>query len=82
METHPGEGVVKEEKFPNTGNPLTGRSVGTFGISEGNITWIKRKKKTQIMRLTATPRGEVAQMLVPTSSEQGLNREVWAACLG
>ena len=34
---HPWEGVVKEEKFPNT-NPLTARSVGSFGISEGNIT--------------------------------------------
>ena len=45
METHPGEGVVKEEKFPNTGNPLTGQSVGSFGISEGNITWRKRKEK-------------------------------------
>ena len=33
METHPREGVVKEEKFPNTGG-----SVGSFGISEGNIT--------------------------------------------
>ena len=38
------KGVVKEEKFPNirsfqtSGHLLTGGSVGSFGISEGNIT--------------------------------------------
>ena len=31
------------------------------------------------MRLTATPGGEVAQMLASASSEWGLNRELWAA---
>ena len=43
-EIRPGEGVVKEERFPKKtpGNPLTGRSVGSFEISEGNIT--RRKK--------------------------------------
>ena len=55
--------------------------MGSFGISEGNITGNK-KKKTQIMRLTATPNGEVAQMLASASSEQGLNRKTWAAHLG
>ena len=38
MDTYPREGVVKEEKFPNTKETLTGRSVGSFGILEGNIT--------------------------------------------
>ena len=33
------------------------------------------------MRLTATPSGEVAQMLASTTSKGGLNREVWAAPL-
>ena len=42
-ETRPGEGVMKE-KFPKSRKPFTGRSVGSFGISEGNIT--RRKKKT------------------------------------
>ena len=37
-ETHPREGVVKEEKFQNTRKPFHGGSVGSFGISEGNIT--------------------------------------------
>ena len=38
METCPGEG-----SFHTPGNPLTGGSVGSFGISEGNTT--RRKKE-------------------------------------
>ena len=53
METCPGEGVVKE-KFQTVGNTLTSRSVGSFGISEGNITR-KEKKNPQSMCLTGTP---------------------------
>ena len=45
MEICPGEGVIKEEAFPNIRNPLTSGSVGSFGISEGNITGRKNKKK-------------------------------------
>ena len=41
----------------------------SFGISEGNITRRKKKDNPQNMRLTATPNGEVAQTLVPASSE-------------
>ena len=37
MESHPGKGVIKES-FQTPGNPLTGWSVGRFGVSEGNIT--------------------------------------------
>ena len=73
------EGVVKE-KFPNSRKPLTGRSVRSFGISEGNIT--RRKKNPQNMRLTPTPSRDVAQMLTSTTSEQGLNRKTQVACLG
>ena len=40
---------MKEEKFQNTRKPLTGGSVESFGISEGNIT--KRKKKKNTHRL-------------------------------
>ena len=36
---------MKEEKFPHSRNPLTGGSVGSFGISEGNIIRRKGKKK-------------------------------------
>ena len=44
METCPGDGVMKEEKFPHSRKPLTGGSVGSFGISEGNITGREKKK--------------------------------------
>ena len=50
------------------GNPLTGGSVGSFGISEGNITGREKKKNPQITHLTTTASGEVAQKLVSTSS--------------
>ena len=66
--------------FQTPGNPLASRSVGSFGISQGNIT--RRKKKTQIMHITATPSGVAAQMLPSAGSEWGLNREAQAACLG
>ena len=47
METHPGEGVVKE-KFPNTRKPSHWQVCGEFGISEGNITRRKKKKTHRI----------------------------------
>ena len=39
------------------------------------------KENPQIVSLTATRSGEVAQMLVSATSKQGLNREAWAALL-
>ena len=33
------------------------------------------------MQLTATPSGEVAQILTSTTSKRELNREAWAALL-
>ena len=49
METCPGDGVMKEEKFPHSRKPLTGGSVGSFGISEGNIA----ERKTKNHRICA-----------------------------
>ena len=48
--------------------------MGSFGISEGNITgrdggWVG--KNPEIMCLVTTPSREVAQMLESTSSEWG-----------
>ena len=43
METCPAEGVVK--KLLHVGSPLTGGSVGSFRISEGNIKQTNQKKK-------------------------------------
>ena len=51
--------------------------MGSFRISEGNITGRTKKKKKKTYRSR-----EIPQMLTSASSERGLNREVWAACLG
>ena len=60
-----------------------GRSMGSFGISEGNITGRKKinTKNPQMTCLTTTPSGEVAQTLASATSKWGLNREAWAAVL-
>ena len=51
--------------------------MGSFGTSEGNITWRKTKiKNTQNTCLIATASREVAQMLQSATSEWGLDREV------
>ena len=55
MKTHPGEGIMKEEKFPKGRKPLTGGLVGSF---EHDIT--RREKNPQNMLLTPIPIGEVA----------------------
>ena len=77
--THPREGVVKEQKFPNTRKPSRQQVCGSFGISEGNITGREKRKNPQNMRLTATASREVTQRLMSTTSEQRLDREAQAA---
>ena len=72
---------MSSRSFHTAGNPLTDRSVGNFGISEGNITGRKKKKNPQEKRLTTTASGEETQMLVTATSKLGLGREVWAASL-
>ena len=65
----------KKRSFQTAGNPLTSRSVGSFGILEGNITGRKKKKqKPQNMCLTTTPSGEVAWTLASATSKQGTGR--------
>ena len=51
---------MKEEKVSKQQETLSGGSVGSFGISEGNITRRGRKKTPQNMRLTTTPSRELA----------------------
>ena len=82
METHPREGVVKEETFPNSRKPSHWQVCGEFWNLRGQHNREWENKNPQNMHLTATPSGEVAQTLAPTTSKRGLNREEWAACLG
>ena len=82
METHPREGVLKEEKFPNTRKPSHWQVCGEFWNLRGQHNQEeKRKNNPQNTHLTTTPSGELAQMLVPASSKWGLNREAQAALL-
>jgi len=75
---------MKEEKFPSTREPSHRQVCGEFWHLRGQLNRegkIKKKKKQkqknpQNTLLTATPSREVAQMLLSTSSERGLNREV------
>ena len=46
MELHPGKGVLKKEKFPNT-------SLASLGTTEGNITGRKNKYIIKTRRLGA-----------------------------
>ena len=81
-DTHLREGVVKEEKFPNTRKPSHWWVCEEFWNLRGHHNWEgKKKKNSQIMHLTATPSGEVAQTLASATSKQGLNREARAALL-
>ena len=74
-----------KEKFPHS-NHLTGVSVGSFGISKGNITGRKKTKQNnnnnpESMHLTTTTSRdrEVAQSLLSITSEWGLGREARTA---
>ena len=86
MEIYPREGVVKEEKFPNTRKPSHRWVYGEFWNLRGQHNREKtnnnNNKTPQITRLNSTPIGEVAQMLLSVKSHRGLNREMQAACLG
>ena len=73
---------MKVEKFPNTRKHSHWQVCGKFWNPRGNITRKGEKKPSpQIMCLTATSCGKVAQMLTSAISEWGLNREVQAALL-
>ena len=65
----------RRRSFQTVENPITGRSVGSFGISEGNITRRGKKKNPENRCLTTTASGDVAQKPASTTSEWGLDRE-------
>ena len=79
METCPGEGVVKEEKFPNSRKPSHRWVCGEFWNLRGQHNWEGEKKNTEY-----TCNRNAQQRSSPdmsATSEQGLNREVPAALL-
>ena len=76
METHPGVGVMKEEKFPNTRKPSHWQVCGEFWNLRGQHNQEeKRKNNPQNVCLTATASGDVAQKPASATSEWGLDRE-------
>ena len=81
METQPGEGVVKEEKFPNNRKPSHQQVCGEFWNLIGQHNREKHTY-TQNTHLMATPSIEVAQMLMSATSKRRQDREVQVAWLG
>ena len=79
METHPGESVVNEEKFPNSRKSSHRWVCGEFWNLRGQHNREKKKKSPQNTHLTATASREVTQRLMSTTSEQRLDREAQAA---
>ena len=81
METRTGEGIVKEEKFPNSKKPSHQRVCGEFWNLRGQHNWEENTHThthTHIQNghLITTASGEVAQTLAFTTSQQVLNRDV------
>ena len=73
---------MKEEKFARSRKPSHKQVFGEFWNLRGQHNREEKKQKTkkpQIMCLTTAASGEVAQVLVTTTSQRGLDREVRAA---
>ena len=76
-EMHPGEGVVKEEKFPNSRKPSHWWVCGEFWNlrgqhnREGENTHTHTHTHTQNTRLTTTPSREVTQTPTSTAGQGG-----------
>ena len=62
---------MKEEKFPNTKKPSHQWVCGEFWNLGRQHNREGEKKNPQIMRLAATPSGEVARLLKSASSKRG-----------
>ena len=55
-------------------------SVGSFRISEGNIT--KRKKRKEPTDYSPSHEQQRGSLDAHIRQQWGLNREAWAACIG
>ena len=69
METHPGEEIVKEEKFPNSRKPSHRWVCGEFWNLRGQQN--QEEKTPQNMCLTTTPSREVTQTLMSATGQRG-----------
>ena len=80
METHPGEGVMKEETFSHSRKPSHRHVYGEFWNLRGQHNQ-EKEKTLQNVQLTATTSRdrEVAQSLLSITSEWGLGREARTA---
>ena len=74
-----GRELGRRRSFQTPGNPLTGGSVGSFGILEGNITGREKKEPTDYALAATSSRGSPD---AGVGQKQGLNREAQDACLG
>ena len=73
---------MKKRSLHTVGNSLTGMSVGSFRVSEGNKTWRGEKIKKNAKDTLNHNCREVAQtLLVSTTGEWGLVREAWTESL-
>ena len=77
-ETHLGEGVMKEEKFPHSRKPSQGVSVGNFGISEGNITRREEEKKKKQLTTEYVPNCNYKQRPRSGTDVRICHQRVWA----
>ena len=82
MDTHSGEGVVKEETFQASGNPLTSGLTGSFGISDGSITGRGQTEKKRIPQNTCLNCNSLGRNSPDTCDHCQGAGEARVACLG
>ena len=75
METHPGEGVMKEEKFPNSRKPSHQRVCGKFWNLRGQHNWEGKKQNKNTEYASNHNSQWRSSPNASTISKQGLNRE-------
>ena len=82
MELHPGKGVLKREKFPNTRKPSHCRICAELWKHRGQHKREGKKKKNKQLKIADcepygnSPSGEAAQTPAHGISKRGLGREV------
>ena len=73
---------MKEEKFPNTRKPSHQQVCGEFWNLPGQHNWEGEKKKNTDYAPSHNSQRRGSPDSESASSEQRLNREVWASYLG